>query len=344
MAVSGTVSSTAFDTRRVIDNAFRRCRLPAQSITPEMQDYAQDALYLLLSEMASVKPPSWCVERQIYPFYEGQYAVPLAAGTVEVLNANLRTLQELDPGADKTVITPTSYTVDFSESDGNSGTVTSVGIKWSPGVLNPEIYFQVSNDELVWSTVATEEADTSLSAPSAIASAGHWTWTDITPALAYTYFRIISASVLNMSEVFLGTLPQEIPMGVLNRDTYVAQSNKVMTSRPLTYWFQRDRINPVMNVWPAPNAAAEHQQLIVWRHRHIMDVGTLRQDIEVPQRWIEAIVAGLAAKMALETPAVDIQLIALLDQKASGAMAQALAGDNSGAPSFIQPSIGAYTR
>lgn len=333
MAVSGTVSSTSFDTRRVIDNAFRRCRLPAQSITPEMQDYARDALYLLLSEMASVKPPSWCVERQIYPFYQGQYAVPLDTGTVEVLNANLRTLQELDPGADKTFITPTSYTVDFSESDSNSGTVTSVGIKWSAASVS--VTFQVSNDDLTWTTVETQSTS---------ASAGQWTWTDITPALAYTYFRITSTDVLSMSEVFLGTLPQEIPMGVLNRDTYVAQSNKVLMSRPLTYWFQRDRVNPVMNVWPAPNAAAEHQQLIVWRHRHIMDVGTLRQDIEVPQRWMEAIIAGLAAKMALETASVDIQLISLLDQKASSAMAQALAGDNSGAPSFIQPSIGCYTR
>ena len=330
MAVSGTVSSTAFDTRRVIDNAFRRCRLPAQSITPEMQDYAQDALYLLLSEMASVKPPSWCVERQIYPFYEGQYVIPLDVGTVEVLNANLRTLQELT-GA--TVSLPNSYTVDFTAEDGGVGTVTSVGIKWLAAAVT--VTFQVSDDNLTWTTVESSETS---------ASAGEWTWTDITPAMAYTYFRITSADVLSMSEVFLGTLPQEIPMGVLNRDTYVAQSNKVMTSRPLTYWFQRDRVNPVMNVWPAPNAAAEHQQLIVWRHRHIMDVGTLRQDIEVPQRWMEAIVAGLAAKMALETPAVDIQLISLLDQKASGAMAQALAGDNSGAPSFIQPSIGAYTR
>lgn len=330
MAVSGTVSSTAFDTRRVIDNAFRRCRLPAQSITPEMQDYARDALYLLLSEMASVKAPSWCVERQIYPFYEGQYAIPLDVGTVEVLNANLRTLQELT-GA--TVSLPNSYTVDFTAEDGGMGTVTTVGIKWLAAAVT--VTFQVSDDNLTWTTVESSETS---------ASAGEWTWTDITPARAYAYFRITSADVLSMSEVFLGTLPQEIPMGVLNRDTYVAQSNKVMTSRPLTYWFQRDRINPVMNVWPAPNAAAEHQQLIVWRHRHIMDVGSLRQDIEVPQRWMEAIVAGLAAKMALETPAVDIQLISLLDQKASGAMAQALAGDNSGAPSFIQPSIGVYTR
>ena len=330
MAVSGTISSTAFDTRRVIDNAFRRCRLPAQSITPEMQDYAQDALYLLLSEMASIKTPSWCVEKQIYPFYEGQYVVPLDIGTVEVLNANLRTMQEL---TGVTVSLPNTYTVDFTAQDGGVGTVNTVGVKWLAAAV--PVSLQVSTDNVVWVTVATQSTS---------ANAGQWTWTDITPALSYTYFRITSTDVLSMSEVFLGTLPQEVPMGVLNRDTYAAQSNKVFPGRPLTYWFQRDRINPVMNLWPAPNAAAEHQQLIVWRHRHIMDVGTLRQDIEVPQRWMEAIIAALAAKMALETAAADIQIIPLLDQKAASAMQVALAGDNSGAPTFIQPRIGVYTR
>jgi len=67
MAVSGTISTTTFNTNKVIDHSFRRCRLNAQAITSEMQSYALDALYLFLSELASVKTPSWCVEKQIYP-------------------------------------------------------------------------------------------------------------------------------------------------------------------------------------------------------------------------------------------------------------------------------------
>ena len=72
---------------------------------------------------------------------------------------------------------------------------------------------------------------------------------------------------------------------------------------------------PVMNIWPAPYAGAEQAQLIVWRHRHIMDTENLRQDVEVPQRWLEAIVAGLATRVAAETPSVDINLIPMLEQE-----------------------------
>lgn len=75
-----------------------------------------------------------------------------------------------------------------------------------------------------------------------------------------------------------------------------------------------------------------------------MDVGSLQQEVEVPQRWLEAIVAGLAAKVAAESPVVDVNLIQILDAKAAIALAQAWNGDNDGSPTFIQPRISAYTR
>lgn len=330
MAVSGTVSATNFNTNRVIDNAFRRCRLDAQAITPEMQSYARDALYLLLSDIANVKTPSWCQERQIYPLYQGQPVVTMDTGTVGVLNVNLRILQEVTG----TVVTATnSVTYDFTGNEGGVSVVNTLGLKWAAAAA--ALTVQTSDDNTTWTTVATVAAG---------AAAGEWSWTDIVPASAAAYFRITSVDPIDLTQIYLGNNPQEIPLGELNRDTYAAQTNKVFEGRPLTYWFQRDRVQPVMRVWPAPDAAAETKQLIVWRHRHIMDVGPQGGDIEVPQRWMEAIVAMLAAKLAQETPAVDINLIPMLDTKANNAYTIALAGDNSGAPTFIQPVISFYTR
>jgi len=330
MAFSGSISSTKFNALKVVDHAFRRCRLPAQAITAEMQTYALESLYLLLSELANTKTPSWCIERQIYPFYEGQPIVTLTNGTVEVLNANLRTLQEL---TGTTVSVPTSYTVDFTDQDGGVGTVNTVGIKWLGAAV--DLTFEASADGIIWVPVGTQTTD---------AAAGEWTWADIVPARAREFFRITSVTAMLIEEVYLGTLPQEIPMGPLNRDTYVAQSNKVFLGRPLTYWFQRDLPQPVMNLWPSPNAAAEHQQLIVWRHRHIMDTQNLQQDVEVPQRWLEAITSGLSARVAAETPSVDPALIGVLDQKWFVARQAAWDGDNDGSPIIMNPGIGCYTK
>lgn len=330
MAFSGSISTTTFNALKVVDHAFRRCRLPAQAITSEMHSYALDLLYLALSELANVKTPSWCIQRQIYPFYEGQPVVKLDLGTVEVLNANLRTLQEV---TGVTVITPYTYTVDFSSEEGTTTTVGSVGVKWLADAV--PLKFEVSDDGLFWKEVGSQTTAASL---------GEWTWTDILPATAWRFFRVSSLEVILAEKIYLGNMPQEIPMGLLNRDTYVAQSNKIFQGRPLTYWFQRDLPQPVINLWPAPNLAAEVQQLIVWRHRHIMDTENLQQDVEVPQRWLEAIVAKLASKVAAETPSVDMNLMPLLDSKAAQAEQKAWDGDNDGSPTFINPGISGYTK
>ena len=326
MAYSDSISGTTFNALKVVDHAFRRCRLQAQAITAEMQDYALDSLYLMLSELANIKTPSWCIEKIILPMYENQQIVTLPLGTVEVLNLNYRTLQVV---TGSTVEEATAYTVSF----GTDTVVSTVGIEWNGA--STTVTFQVSNDGLVWTTVGSSDV---------AAVSGDITWTDISGALAYQYFRITSAHTINYELVTLGNSPQEIPLGNLNRDDYVNQTNKVFPSRPNSYWFQRDLPQPVINLWPAPFSAAEQAQLIVWRHRQIMDTQNLQQDVEVPQRWLEAIINGLAAKMAAETPAVDANLIVPLEQKATISYQRAWDGDNDGSPININPGIGCYTK
>ena len=327
MAFSGSISGTTFNALKVVDTAFRRCRLPAQAITAEMHSYALEALYLFLSELANVKTPSWCIEKLILPFYENQPIVTLPVGTVEVLNANYRVLQPMTPTS--YVDLANSYTAYFED----SSVISTVGVKWAAAAV--PLTFAVSNDNATWVTVGTSAAT---------ASAGEITWTDVSGALAYNYFRISSTSAFSYTTLTLGNMPQEIPFGVLNRDTYVAQSNKVFPGRPNSYWFQRDIPEPVMHIWPAPFSAAEQAQLIVWRHRHIMDTENLQQEVEVPQRWLEAICAGLAAKVAAETPAVDAALVPTLELKSAAATQRAFDGDNDGSPTFINPGIGCYTK
>lgn len=326
MAFSGSVSGTTFNALKVVETAFRRCRLPAQAISGEMLSYALDSLYLLLSELANIKTPSWCIERVVLPMYENQQIIPLPIGTVDVLNLNYRTLQNVTGAV---VSLTNSYSVNFT----TQTVVGTVGIKWAASAV--PVDFEVSNDGMTWINVGSSATT---------AGAGEWTWEDVSGALAYSYFRITSTSPLLYLSVYLGNMPQEIPMGALNRDGYVNQSNKIFPGRPSNYWYQRDLPSPIVNLWPAPFSAAENAQLILWRHRQIMDTQNLQQEVEIPQRWLEAIVNGLAAKVASETASVDLNLIPILEQKAATSVQRAWDGDNDGSPTYIQPSIGVYTR
>lgn len=327
MAVSGTIGLTTFSTNKVIDTAFRRCRIPMPAVTGEMLMYAQDALHLLLSSMANPKPPSWCIEKQLYAMSENAPQVLLDVGTVEVLNVNYRTTT---PVTGTETVASTTRTTVFS----TATQVTTVGIDWS-GAPPATLTFQTSADGVTWTTVATF-------APTN--GGGVRTWHDVPAPLAALRFRIAGSTTLNISSTILSNTPSEIPLGPLNRDTYAAQTNKVFPGRPNSFWFQRTEPQQVINLWPAPNSAAASAQLVVWRHRHIMDVGPVAGNIEVPKRWMEAIIDGLADRLGAETPSVDIQLLPVLAQRAANSMKAAWEGDNDGSPTFYQPNIAPYTR
>jgi|TARA_R110002126_G_scaffold230607_1_gene375369 hypothetical protein len=335
MAYSGNVGVKTFNALKVVDHAFRRCRLPAQAITSEMQDYALDSLTFMLDELANIRTPAWCIEQQILPLYENNQIVTLPKGTIDVLNLNLNILQELSGAV---TATNTSYLVNFT----TPTIVNFIGIKWSAAAI--PVTFQTSSDNVTWVTVGTSTSQ-DLST-NATAVAGNITWTQINGALARQYFRIIStdgASTISYTTITLGNMPQAIPLGVLNRDNYVNQSNLVFAGRPSSFYYQRDIPQPVVNLWPAPNAASEKYQLVLWRHRQIMDTDNLQQQIEIPNRWLEAIINGLAARVCAETVSADASLIPTLEAKAAMSVQRAWDGDNDGSPIQINPGIGVYT-
>jgi len=328
MAFSDTVSQTNFNTRRVIDSAIRRCKLTAQQITAEHIDIANDQLYLFLSDLANQGAPLWCIEKQIYPLYEGVGDITMTDGTVDILNSNFRTLQEV---TGTNTDTSTTRTVSFS----TDIFVSTVGIYWSAAAV--PVALERSDDNVTWVTIQTETTT---------ATAGQWTWFDLDSSVATPYFRVrATTGTLSFSQIYLANTPTEIPLARLNRDDYTNLPNKAFqNNRPLQFWFDRQVNNPIMHMWPVPNDAATVCQIVVWRQRYIMDVGTMTQDVEVPQRWLEAIVAGLAAKMALELVEVDVNLIPILDQKAASTLYIAQMEERDNSPMMIAPNISPYTR
>jgi hypothetical protein len=328
MAYSNTVSQTVFNTRKVIENAIRRCKMPAESITAEYVDIANDQLYLLLADLANMGAPLWCIEKQILPLYDGEGYITLDTKVVDILNSNLRQLQSVT-GTNTT--TSTTRTIAF----GGDTFVTTVGVRWTAASV--PIALERSVDNIVWTTIQTETP---------VAIAGEWTWYDLDSSIATLYFRVRATSgTLSFSEIYTGNTPTEIPLARMNRDDYTNLPNKSFQSnRPLQFWYDRLIPNPVMRLWPVPNSGAITSQIVLWVQRYIMDVGTMTQEIEVPQRWYEAIVSMLAAKMALEIMEVDAGLISLLDAKAERALYVAQAEERDNSPMMMAPNIAVYTR
>ena len=328
MAFSNTVSATNFNTDKVITTAARRCKVQAAQLTAEHWEIAKNNLYLLLSDLANRGIPLWCITKVIMPMYEGVGDVTMPLGVVDVLNHNLRYLTEVT-GTNTDI--PASRTIAFSEATAP----TTVGILWS--ATSVPIALERSDDNVTWTTIQTETP---------LAVTGEWTWYDLQSIVSAPYFRVRATSgVLGFSDIYLGNNPTEIPMARLNRDQYTTLPNKAFkSSRPLQFWFDRTSRYPIMHLWPIPNAAAITSQIVVGTHRQIMDVGSLTQEIEVPQRWYEAIVASLARKLVRELPDADMSLVPLLDGDAREALAFAQNEERDNSPLTMLPNISAYTR
>ena len=330
MAVSGTVSMTVFNTRKVIDHAYRRCRIPPEGISSEQIDFALDTLYLVLSMLANRGLQLWCIERYLMPLYQAQGLITMPNGIVDILNTNLRTIEVVNENTTDTT-TSTTYTTIFP----TETQVTVVGIEWSGA--STAYALETSTNGTTWTTVSTQ------SNPNTVAN--EVTWVDIQGSLATTYFRVrATTGVLNQTQVIMANTPNEIPMARLNRDDYVNLPNKTFEGRPLQFWCDRQLNNPVLYLWPVPSAQFVTAQVVVWVKRYIMDVGTMTQEIEVPQRWYDSIVYVLAARLAEETPTVDPQMIAILDQKAQRALLEAENEERDDSPIYLTPNIAVYTR
>lgn len=327
MAYSGTIAGTAFNTDKVLRSAVRRCKVPAAQITSETWSIAQDQLFLFCNEITNQGVPLWAIQRQLYPLYEGVGALVMDAGTVDTLNSFFRTTSTLS-GTDTDSSTIHKVTFDSATE------VSTVGVFWSASAA--PIALERSDDDVTWTTVQTET-------PSA--SAGEVSWYDLDSVVASSYFRVRATSgVLSFDQVYLGNNITRIPLARLNRDDFTNLPNPVFQSdRVLQFWFDRQTPYPIMRLWPLPGSGALTAQIEVWRHRQIMDVGTLTQELEFPQRWYEAVVSGLARKLAREMIEVDPKVIPQLDMDADRAMRIAQDEERDNSPIRWAPDLSAYT-
>lgn len=359
MTTSGTVSATTFDTRKVIDHALRRCRIPTAQITPEMQEIARDNLYLLLSALANRGLLLWTEQKMILPLVTGQIQLAMPNGTIDVLNSTLRNLTRLTG----TYATSAGGTVSLAFDDDYDTACTQVSTNgnisieletatlltsWGilpNGDLTTALALDRSDDGVTWTTIASYASDTYED--------GVWYWFDIDPAPTALFYRLraTGGGTLDLRELYFGNTPNEVPMYRMNRDDYVNLPNKMFQSRPVQFWFDRRRgapsdsaaDQPTMWLWPAVSSQYREYQVVITRARYIEDVGTLRQTLDIPQRWYEAVVWMLAWRMAAELPEVDKALIPTLKAMNDEQTGFVEAEERDASPIKISADISPYT-
>lgn len=88
------------------------------------------------------------------------------------------------------------------------------------------------------------------------------------------------------------TASNELPMERLTREEYFALPNKTSTGYPTQYFYDRQRDNGTLYVWPSPDVGAGTFGFTY--RRRIMDIDAATDNTDLPPEWEKAITENLA--------------------------------------------------
>ncbi len=123
----------------------------------------------------------------------------------------------------------------------------------------------------------------------------------------------------------------------ISRADYAALPYKTQSGHRATqYYFQRT-ITPQIFLWPIQDNASQTFYYYAWLLSQ--DIGAFTNQVDAPNRWIEATVAGLATKLAEKwTP----ERLDKLEQRYMNAYTAAQAEDVESVPLRIVPNLSGY--
>lgn len=328
MATSGTVGQTSLDSATLIEHAIRRVRLLPQQQTPDVITLAQQNLYLLLLNLSNRGLNLWAIEKQLIGCEIGQSLYQCPVGTIDLLNLVYSQPTQVT-GTDAT--SANGITTQLA----SSTKVVRVGIKLSAVVASDTLTLSSSPDGVSYTTAETlTKTDW---------AANTWYWIDLEPSATNVYFKAeFTTGPATFTEFYLATAIYDLPVSQWSRDTWSVINDKAKAGHPSTNYYFEKLLRPQVTMWPVPDVDYVHLTMFV--HRQIQDVGTLMQTLEVPQRWVEAIVWQLAVRLAFELPSVEASLIQLLVQMSDKYTLEAEQEESDSAPLFITPGIGVYSR
>jgi hypothetical protein len=121
-----------------------------------------------------------------------------------------------------------------------------------------------------------------------------------------------------------GQQQTDININRISSSTYATIPNKNATGRPIQVWVNRQSgatypvtgvANPQINVWPTPDqgsVSTPYYYFVYWRLRRIQDAGNGDVTQDIPFRFLNAMVAGLAYYLSAKLPNVDPNRIVML--------------------------------
>lgn len=357
MAYSGTAGTTVIDVQTLIDHGARRCGKLAEELTNEQVQSARESLYFFLSHLINRGIQYWCINKVVIGLKANEYLYSLPIGAVDALNVLYRSMTRPTGAYSSSAggVAANAFDEDIDTFCLQTSAAGNIAIDY--GVNDPYYISSIGfmpyvagGGSQIINYVLERSADAITyeiihTGTAVLVTDKQWVWQDIDPGANVAYYRMraTGTTILALRELYFGTNSLEIQMSRLNRDDYTNLPNKNFTSnQPFSFWFDRTIPLPLMHLWPVPNT--NFVQATVWYSRQIMDVGELYGEVEIPQRWYEAVLMNLSHRMAMEIPNVDMARTQYLETLATRYQLEAEQEERDNSPIYFAPNISVYTR
>lgn len=144
----------------------------------------------------------------------------------------------------------------------------------------------------------------------------------------------------------------DININRISISTYSTIPNKLTQGRPIQVWVNRrsgqttdgEILYPQINVWPSPDQGTEespYYYFVYWRLRRMYDAGNGANVEDIPFRFQNALVAGLAYMLSVKLPDA-LQRVPMLKQQYDEAWEMAAGEDREKAPDRLVPRMITY--
>jgi len=355
LAYSGTTGQTKINVDQLISFAFRESGKQAEEMTPEYVDAAKQALFYNLQNLSNRGVNLWLLENQLYGALTAQQQLVLPKTVIDVresnwvyiVNSAASSYLPVDNAQSPTVFDLNLNQVATSTVGKNYFGLTYPqpqpvfyvgfnGYATGGGTTTYNFAYEVSNDGITWTLIQQFPATTLKDR--------EWKYFNISTTPNYQYYRLRETVLPTFSirQMVFSTSQQVIPLSRLNRDDYWNLPNKQFPSvLSLQFWFDRT-IEPSMYLWPVPNNDFQMFQLVV--EVQMQDVGSLTDQIYVPDRWLNCVQKQLSHSLSLQLPGTDMARVQYLEMQAEKAFLQASEEDRDKSPIYFTPAIGYYTR
>ena len=320
MAASGINDRTRMALDKFLDQCFGRAKVKAQLISGEMISNALTDLDLLLKNLSATGVQLWCYERITAVPVIGSRKIAMPEGTDDIDRVSLRQQNILAPLSIKT------NAVDVTALMGAAGypapgSYSPVTYTFVTAAAGGEYDFEVaflksqprtlavsySSDGTTFSTpvnigdptvlgviqVSKQPITFSISIPTG------------TVAIKLDDTTNTPMDPLNFKVIRGGS---ETPMSPVGEGEYHNLGDALRGGSPSQYMVDRNVDTLSLMPFPIFDATSAHNtDLVIWRKRHVMDVGRPTNTLDMPSRWYEPIVWALAWRIAFREPEAGIR-------------------------------------